>query len=91
MVQNYPAPDSGNESVPSAGNSQPPYGAPTPHAAAVAHEPYTAPTGGAGLAGVGELGAGPSSHGGYDAMENGHAWGSTPGEAAEMPERYDET
>lgn len=75
MVQNYPAPSAGGD-----------YGAPTPHSAAVAHEPYMAPTDQAPSAGT------PAPHGGFDAMEHGlGAPTPTPGEAAETPERYDET
>jgi hypothetical protein len=76
MAKNYNAPDAGK--VPGG------YGAPTPHAAQVAQQPYTAPS--SGQDGVGQGGA---STGAFDAMDSAPAWTSTPGEAAESPERYD--
>lgn len=74
MVKGYNVPNAGD------------YNAPTPHAAQVAQDPYTAPSSGqGGVASSGSAGAG------IDAMENAPSWSPTPGEAAEAPERYDET
>ena len=64
-----------NYNVPNAGD----YNAPTPHAAQVAQEPFTAPAGNTSPAG------GPA-HSGFDAMNQGHAWTGTPGESQEAPE-----
>lgn len=75
-MKNYSAPSAGSD-----GN----YGAPTPHAAQVAQQPYTAPAGDGVNSGPGSGGAGLAAMDGL-AMPT-----PTPGEAAEMPERYDES
>lgn len=64
-----------NYDVPSAG-SDGNYGAPTPHAASAAHEPFTAPEG--------DLEA--MAHSGWPMTEGSHTWTRTPGESAEPPE-----
>lgn len=70
-----------NYSAPNAGD----YNAPTPHAANVAHEPYTAPSSDMPPSG------GASGGAGLDAMDSTPGWSPTPGESMEMPERYDES
>lgn len=73
-MKNYSAPSAGSD-----GN----YGAPTPHAAAVAQEPYTAPSSDMPPSG------GTSGGAGLDAMDSAPGWSPTPGEAMEMPEPND--
>lgn len=67
----YDVPSAGGDAVPGG------YPAPTPHAAAVAQDPFMAPVSdGVSTGGV--------SHAGFDAMEHGLGMPtSTPGEAAE--------
>lgn len=61
-------PQEGVYDVPSAGGDVVPggYDAPTPHAAAVAQDPYTAPSGDGSVPASGGV-----SHAGFNAMENG--------------------
>ena len=68
--------------VPSAGQNTPggSYGAPTPHAAQVAQQPYEAPA----SDGMG-MGSGGSSCGAFDCIDNAPGFGPTPGEAVETP------
>lgn len=73
-MENYSAPSAGSD-----GN----YGAPTPHAAVAAHQPYTAPSSDMPSSG------GASGGAGLDAVDSVPSWSPTPGESMEMSERYD--
>ncbi len=65
-MKNYPAPSAGSD-----GN----YGAPTPHAAVAAQEPYMAPEGDMTPMGGASTCA-------FDAMDSAPGWMGTPGDSA---------
>jgi hypothetical protein len=62
----YDVPNAGGSVVPDGDGDADGYGAPTPHAAVAAEEPYMAPAGDGSMQPTGGV-----SHAGWNAMENG--------------------